>query len=104
MYIHYLREVVPSPSQNTVGVCNQIILLHLHYISPRLVTLLEVVDACIQVSDIFYCTVSFKLIYFDFQIFLFIPETSTSFTSYVFFIICILSTLLSFGSFNHCPS
>jgi len=105
IYIHQLREMVPSPRQNTVGVCNQIILLHLHCISSRLVTLLEVMDASVQVSDIFYHTVRFKLINFGFQIFLlFVPEMSTSFTSYVFYIIYVLSMLLLFASCNHCPS
>jgi hypothetical protein len=45
-------------------------------------------DASIQVSDIFYCTVSFKLIDLGFQIFLlFVPEMSTSFTSYMCFVL-----------------
>jgi hypothetical protein len=47
-------------------------------------------DASIQVSCIFYRTVSFKLINFGFQIFLlFVPEMSTSFTFCVFYIIYI---------------
>ena len=33
MAIEELREMVPPPSQNTVGVCNQIILLSPYYIS-----------------------------------------------------------------------
>jgi len=56
--------------------------------------------ASIQVSHLFYRTVSFKLISFGSQIFLFVREMSTNFTSYYF----VLSTLLSFGSCNHCPS
>ena len=69
--------MVPSPSQNTVGVCNQIIILIFHYISSRLVTLPKVVDAPIPVSDIFYLNVSFKFINFRFQIFLlFVAEIS----------------------------
>ena len=36
-----------------MGVCNQITLLILYYISSRLVTLLKVTDAPMQVSDIF---------------------------------------------------
>ena len=44
--------MIPPPSQNTVGVCNQITLLILYYISSRVVTLLDVTDAPIQVSDI----------------------------------------------------
>ena len=37
----------------------------------------------IQVSDIFYLTVGLKLINFNCQISLFVPEMSTSFTSYI---------------------
>jgi hypothetical protein len=37
--------MVPLPSQNIVGVCNQITLLILYYISSRVVTLLTVTDA-----------------------------------------------------------
>jgi hypothetical protein len=48
MYITQLRERVSSPSQNTVGVFNQITLLILYYISSRLVTLLKIIDAPIQ--------------------------------------------------------
>jgi hypothetical protein len=51
-----------------VGVCNQITLLIPHYISSRLVTLLEVTDVRIQVPDIFYLAVSFKFLNFRFQI------------------------------------
>ena len=77
MFIQYLREMVPPPSQNTVGVCNEIILLVFHYISSRLVTLPKVVDAPIPVSDIFYLIVSCKFINFRFQIFLlFVTEMS----------------------------
>jgi hypothetical protein len=42
MYIQKLREMVPSPNQNTVGFCKEITLLILHYISSRLVTLRKV--------------------------------------------------------------
>jgi hypothetical protein len=45
MYYEQLREMVARPSQNTAGVCNQIILLILYYISSRLVTLLKVNNA-----------------------------------------------------------
>ena len=77
--------MVSPPSQNTVGVCNQITLLILYYTSSRLVTLLTVTDTPINVPDIFFClTVSFNLINFSFQIFLlFIPEVSVSITSYI---------------------
>jgi len=76
--------MIPSLSQNTVGVCNQITLLILYYISSRLVTVLKNVDAPIQASDILGLTVTFKYINFRFQIFfLFVPTMCTSFTSYI---------------------
>ena len=88
MYSEQLREMVPPPAQNTVGVCNQITLLILYYIISRLVTLLKITDDPVQVSDIFYLTVSFKFFNFSFQLFLlFVPEMSTSFTSYT---VCII--------------
>ena len=70
MYIEQLREMVPPPSQNTVGVCNLIIRLILYYISSRLVALLKIIDAPTQVPDIFCLTVSFEFTSFSFQIFL----------------------------------
>ena len=48
MYIKQLRERDSPSSQNTVGVCNQVTLLVLYYISSRLVTLLKITDALIQ--------------------------------------------------------
>jgi hypothetical protein len=77
--------MAPLPNQNTVGVYKQIILLIIYYISSRLVTLLKVTDAPVQVSNIFYPTVSFKLRNFSFQLFLlFVPAVSaSSFTSYI---------------------
>jgi len=84
MNIEQLREMVPPPSQNTVAVCNQITSLNLYYTSSRLETLLKITEAPMQVSDIFYLSVSFKFINFTFQIFLlFVPEMSTSFMSYI---------------------
>jgi len=53
MYIQQPIKMVPLPSQNTVGVCNQITLLILYYITSRLLSLLNVTDGPIQVSDIF---------------------------------------------------
>jgi len=50
----------PPPSQNTVGICDQITLLILYYISSRLVTLLKVNDAPLQVANTIYLTISFK--------------------------------------------
>ena len=75
IYIQHLREMVPPPPKILWGSANQITLLIIYCISSRLVTLLKVTDALIQVSDIFYLTVRFKFINFSFQIFLlFIPE------------------------------
>ena len=77
MYIQRLREIIPPPSQNIVGVCNQITLLMLYYITSRLVTLVKVTDAPIQVSDILVLTVCFKLINFSFLTLpLFVPGMS----------------------------
>jgi hypothetical protein len=76
--------MVPLPSQNTVTVCNQITLLILYYINSGFVTLLEVNDAPIKVTDFFYLTLSSKFINFSFQMFLlFAPEMLVSFTSYI---------------------
>jgi len=91
--------MVPPPGQYTVGVYNQITLLILYYINPRLVTLLKVSDATVQVTDILGLTVSFKVMNFSFQIFLLVvPEMSTSFTFYIVLIVYIVW----FGSCNHC--
>jgi hypothetical protein len=50
----------------------------------KLITLLKVIDALIQVYDIFDHTVGFKLIDFSFQMFLLlVPELFTSSTSYI---------------------
>jgi hypothetical protein len=70
MYIQKLKEMVPPPNQSTVGLCNQITIIILYYISSILVTLLKVTEVLIQVFDIFYLTVSFKFIDISFQIFL----------------------------------
>jgi len=53
MYIQQLREMIPPPTQNTVGICNQITFLVLYYISSRLVPLRKFIDAPIQVPNIF---------------------------------------------------
>jgi hypothetical protein len=91
--------MIPPPIQNTVGVYNQIILLFFYYVSSRPVTVLKIINASLQVSDVFDRTVSFKFVNFSFQIFLlFFPEMSNSFTFYI----VRLSTLLWFGSCNHC--
>jgi len=70
MYMQYIREMIPPPSQNAVAGCNQIIFLILYYISSKLVTLFKVIGASIQVSDFFNLAVFFKFINFSFQIFL----------------------------------
>ena len=41
----------PPIIQNTVGVCKQIIIIILYYISSRLLTFLNFIDAPIQVGD-----------------------------------------------------
>jgi len=40
MYIQYLTEVIPSYIQNIVGVCKQITILILYYVTSTLVTFL----------------------------------------------------------------
>jgi hypothetical protein len=52
VYIQQLGEMIPPPSQNNVGVCNQVTLLILYYITSRLVPPLKLIDTPIQVSDI----------------------------------------------------
>jgi len=92
MYIQQLREMVPPPSQTTVGVCNQITLPILYYISSRLVTILKVIDAPKQVPVIFDRIVTFKLTNFSFQIFvIYVAEMSTNFRSQFVYIIYIAS-------------
>jgi hypothetical protein len=85
-----LREIVPPPSQNTVGVCNLITFLILYYVSSRLVTFLKVNDAHISTPRICYHIVSYKFLNFSFQVcVLFVPEMSASITSYIVQIIYI---------------
>ena len=47
-----MGEIVPPPSHNTVGVCNQVAFLILYYITSRLVPLLKVTDVPIQVPNV----------------------------------------------------
>ena len=68
MYIQQLGEIVLPPGHNTVGVCNQISFLVLYYNSFRLVPLLKVINAPIQVPDIVDLTVTFQFLDFSFQI------------------------------------
>ena len=70
IYIQQLREMVPPSSKNTMGVSYQITLIILYYTSSRLVTLLKVTDAPIQVSDILGLTISLKFINFSFKLLL----------------------------------
>ena len=90
MHVEYLGEIVPPPSHNTVGVCNQVTFLILYYITSRLVPLLKVTDAPIQVPDVLDLTVNFKFLNFSSQLcLLFVPEMSANFTSYIVQIIYI---------------
>ena len=92
MYIQWLREMVPPPCHNTVGVCDQLSFVALYYNSSRLVSLLEVINAPIQVPDIVDVNVIFKFLNFSFQIcLLFVPKISASIASYIFQIIYIAS-------------
>jgi len=81
-YIQQLKEMFPATSQNVVVVSKQTTLLILCYICPGLVTLLKIINADTQASDIFDLTVSIKFINFSFQMFLpSVPEMSTGFKS-----------------------
>jgi len=96
MYIQQLGEIVSPPSQNTVGVCNQITFVILHYISSRLVTLLK---------DIKSLTPLYKSLIF--MILLLVSSSSILAFRYAFFLFlkCLLAsrlTLLWLGSFIHC--
>jgi hypothetical protein len=65
-------------------------LLTLYQVSARLVTLLKFIYSSTQVSNVLVPIVCCKIINFVFQIFpLFVPEMSTSFTSYIVPIISI---------------
>jgi hypothetical protein len=83
MCIQWLREIVPPPSHNTVGICNLITLLIVCYISSRLVNILEVTGAPINVSDVYFILllVSRSSI-LGFRYSFFVPEMSVSFMSY----------------------
>ena len=90
MYIQYLGEIVPPHRHNAVGVCNQVTFLILYYPSSRLIPLLHVINAPIQVPDIVNLTVSFQFLIFSSQIcLLFVPEMSASIPSYIVQIIYI---------------
>ena len=83
MRVKLLGEIVPPPCHNTVGVCNQVAFLILNYITSRLVPILKVIDAPLQVRNVLDLTVSFKFLNFSSQIcVLFVPEMSANFTPY----------------------
>jgi len=71
-YTEQLRGMFPSLSQNNELISNQITLFILYYISPRSVNLLKSLTSLLEVPNIFYHAVSFKLINFSFQVFLFL--------------------------------
>ena len=100
MYIQYLGEIFLPRSQSTMGVCNQSIFVILHYISSRLVTLLKVTEAPIQVPNIFDLTVSFKFLNFSFQVCLLFWFLKCLLTSHL--TLFRLSTLFGLGSCIHC--
>ena len=88
MHIEWLGEIVPPPSHNNVGVCNQVTFLILCYITSRLMPLLKVIDAAIQVPNVFVPTVSFRFQNSSSQIcLLFFPKISANFMSYIVWII-----------------
>ena len=91
--------MVPPTTQNTVAVCNQITLLILHYISSTLVTLLTVNDALYK-TLIFFILLLFSsssILAFRYSFFLFLKCLLASCLT-----VFRLSTLLQFGSCNHC--
>ena len=84
MHIEQLGEIFPPPSHNTVGVCNQVDILILYYITSRLVPLLKATDALKQVPNILDLIVSFKFLNFISHIcLLFVPEMPAIFTPYL---------------------
>ena len=98
MHVEQLGEIVPPPRHNTVGVCNQVAFIILHYITSSLVPLLKVTDAPIQAPNILDLTVSFKFLNFSSQIcFLSLKCLLTSRLT-----LFRLSTLFWLGSCIHC--
>jgi len=84
LYIQHLRDMVPTPSQNTMAVCNQFTFLIHYYISSRLLTLLNVTDAPIQTSDIVVLIAYVRFTNFNFKIILvFVPLIYSSFMPYI---------------------
>ena len=72
--------MVPSLSKHSVGICKQITLLILCYISSMLVTLLQVIVDPLQAPNIFHFTISFKFLNlaFSYSLFLFLKCLLTS--------------------------
>ena len=99
MYIQQLGEILLPPCHNTLGVCNQIYFLVLYYNSSRLVPLLEVINAPMQVPDIVDLSVIFKFLNFSSQVCLFLFLKCLLASHLTLFR---LSTLLRLGSFIHC--
>ena len=86
MYIQDLREMVPPPSQNTAGICNQLKFLILYHISFRPLTLLKITDNPIQICDTLDLSSSSIL---AFRYSFFFPDLPISFTSNIVQIIYI---------------
>jgi len=82
MYLEKLREMIPPPSQNNVGVCNQITLLILYSISSRLVTLLEALMPLYKFEIFFILLLVLSSSMLAFRYSVFFPDVSISFTSY----------------------
>ena len=100
MYILQLGEVVRPPGQNTVGVCNQITILILYYISSRLVILLWKSMMPLYKSLIFFILLlasSSSFLAFIYAFFLFLKYLLASCLT-----VFRLSTLLWLGSCTHC--
>jgi len=88
MHVEELGEIFPTPSHNTVGVCNQVSFLILYYITSRVVPPLKVTDVAIQIPNILDLNVNFKILNFGSQICLnFFPEKFANFTPYLIQII-----------------
>jgi hypothetical protein len=81
-----------------VGICKPITILTFYYVGPRLATILKLIYAFAQVSNIFVLSVYSTSLILSSRFSFFYPESSTSFTSYIVHIIsnhlvCILQPL-----------
>ena len=92
--------MVPPPSPNTIRICNHFNLLILYYISSRLVTLLKVINAPKQVSDISILLLvsSSTILAFRYSYFLFQKCLLASHLT----LLRLYYTFLWFESCNHC--